>query len=408
VLLIINNPPKATSESRIYCLYSGYCQISYNQSLKDNQLSSEFSNFDAVKIIEFETSNFQQFPGKLLARFSHLESVTANWCGLKTLDVSTFGGAESDYFPTNVEEVYLQENEITYIGAKAFVRLPHLFELNLIQNRITTIDDDAFYGLDELDYLHLKNNSIVTLNVNIFAGLRSLKQIYLTKNELTTFNLDIFQHNKELVRVELSENKMTDIQSSVVNVNIENIFLHRNELFDISALNNMKAMKRLQISDNMNLQLHSQVFTDMPQLTHLYMYGTNLQRLKNDFSLFTSLRNLEVLGIGRNSLYNLVFTHFPNLSSLSSLDLSDNGLTSIDVYRLKKKCPSLVRLTIGNNNWNCSYLTKLTNDMASLRINVEYDILDEIGNVKSIKITDDSTPNIAGIGCNLQISSNPR
>jgi Leucine-rich repeat (LRR) protein len=98
----------------------------------------------------------------------------------------------------------------------------------------------------------------------------------------------------------------------------------------------MKAMKELEISENMNLQLHSQVFTDMPQLTQLFMYGTNLQRLENDFSLFTSLRNLEILAIGRNSLYNLDFTHFPNLSSLETLDLSDNGLTSIDVYRLKK------------------------------------------------------------------------
>jgi Leucine-rich repeat (LRR) protein len=157
--------------------------------------------------------------------------------------------------------------------------------------------------------LNLFQNSIVTFDVNIFAGLRSLYEIHLDKNELTTFDLDIFQYNEQLFQVHLSENKMTDIQSSVVNGNIQRITLSKNELFDISALNNMKAMKRLQISDNMNLQLHSQVFTDMPQLTHLYMYGTNLQRLENDFSLFTSLRNLEVLGIGRNSLHNLVFTH---------------------------------------------------------------------------------------------------
>jgi hypothetical protein len=47
VLLIINNPPKATSESSIDCEDPSECIISYIQSLKDNQLSSEFSNFDA-------------------------------------------------------------------------------------------------------------------------------------------------------------------------------------------------------------------------------------------------------------------------------------------------------------------------------------------------------------------------
>jgi Leucine-rich repeat (LRR) protein len=201
---------------------------------------------------------------------------------------------------------------------------------------------------------------------------------------------------------------MTDIQSTIVNDNIEEIDLSTNELFDISALNNMKAMTTLQISDNMNLQLHSQVFTDMPQLTHLYMYGTNLQRLENDFSLFSSLQNLKEFAIGRNSLYNLDFTHFPNLYSLKLLILSDNGLTSMDVYRLNKKCPSLVWLVIGNNNWDCSYLAKLTNDMAGLRIKVGHEIYDKRGITKNIKITDDSIRNIAGIGCNLQKPSNLR
>jgi hypothetical protein len=367
VLLIINNPPKGTSESRIYCNKPSDCIITrYLQSLKDNQ-----------------------------------------YCGLKTLDVTTFGGAESD-FPPNLKLVSLQENEITNIGAKAFVRLPHLRMLYLGYNRITTIDDDAFYGLDELEVLNLFQNSIVTLNVNIFAGLRSLKKIFLNKNELTTFNFDIFQHNEELFQVDLSGNKMTDIQSSVVNVNIEEIFLLQNELFDILALNNMKAMKKLQISDNMNLQLHSQLFIDMPQLTSLEMGGTNLQRLKNDFSLFSALRNLTNLAIGRNSLYNLDFTHFPNLSNLLLLVLNENGLTSIDVNRLKKKCPSLRLLMIGNNNWDCCYLTKLKNDMRDLGIFVWHNIFDEIGDYKSIQITDDSTCNIAGIGCNLQESSNLR
>jgi Leucine-rich repeat (LRR) protein len=407
VLLIINNPPKATSESSIDCIHPSICFISYNQSLKDNQLSSEFSNFDEVKILTFVKSNFQQFPGKLLARFSYLEELYAKYCGLKTLDVSTFGGAESD-FPPNLKFVNLQTNEITDIGAKAFVRLPHLRTLELAHNRITTIDDDAFYGLDELEVLNLFHNLIVTLNVNIFAGLRSLEQIHLDKNELKTFDFDIFQHNKQFVQVELSQNNMTDIQSTIVNGNIEAIYLQANELIDISALNNMKAMNFLQISENMNLQLHSQLFTDMPQLTHLYMYGTNLQRLKNDFSLFSALRNLERLAIGRNSLYNLVFTHFPNLPSLVELTLSDNDLTSIDVNRLKKKCPSLRLLTIGNNNWDCSYLTKLTNDMDGLEIIDLHTIFDEFGKYKSIEITDDSTRNIAGIGCNLQESSNSR
>jgi hypothetical protein len=88
--------------------------------------------------------------------------------------------------------------------------------------------------------------------------------------------------------------------------------------------------------------------------------------------------------------------------------LSDNGLTSIDVYRLKENFPGLVWLVIGNNNWNCSYLTKLTNDMTDLGINVWHTILDELGNDKSIVITDDSTRSIAAIGCNPKEFSNPR
>jgi Leucine-rich repeat (LRR) protein len=70
-----------------------------------------------------------------LAGFSNLEKVNANSCGLKTLDISTFG----DYFPPNLKILDLDANEITGIGAKAFVRLSHLRLLYLRNNRITTI-----------------------------------------------------------------------------------------------------------------------------------------------------------------------------------------------------------------------------------------------------------------------------
>jgi hypothetical protein len=46
--------------------------------------------------------------------------------------------------------------------------------------------------------------------------------------------------------------------------------------------------------------------------------------------------------------------------------------------------------------------------MEDLGMNVDHTILDEFGNQKSIEITDDSTRNIAGIGCNLQEPSNLR
>jgi Leucine-rich repeat (LRR) protein len=409
VLLITNNQQKVTS---LYCIpYSDpntsyIMSYTYNQSLGDNLISGQFS--DSVTHISFQNSNFQQFPRNLLG-FYKLERINANHCGLKTLDVSTFRGWAQTGHP-KLKIVDLAANEITDISAKAFVKLPHLRKLNLANNQITTIDDDAFDRLEDLVWLNLNNNSIVTLNVNIFAGLQSLFKIYLNKNEMTFFDLDIFKNNEQLSQVRLSQNEITDIWSigQLDNKNIEVIFLNENKLFDISALHHMKAMKTLQISDNMNLQLHSQLFTDMPQLTHLYMYETNLHRLKNDFTLFSSLRNLEVLAIGRNSLYNLDFTHFPNLSSLEFLDLNENGLTSIDVNRLKKKCPSLRLLTIGKNNWDCSYLTKLTNDMASLRINVNHKIFDEFGGYKNIKITENTTRSISGIGCDLQESSNLR
>jgi Leucine-rich repeat (LRR) protein len=205
VLLITNNPPNAMSESSIYCNNPSECIISYIQTLDDDRISSEFSNYDDVEHISFENSNFQQISGNLLAGFSNLERVTAYWCGLQTIDVNTFGGAESDNFPPNLKVADLQANEITDIGAKAFVRLSHLRTLYLGYNRITTIDDDAFYGLAELEVLNLFQNSIVTFDVNIFAGLRSLYEIHLDKNELTTFNLDIFQYNKQLFQVHLSE-----------------------------------------------------------------------------------------------------------------------------------------------------------------------------------------------------------
>lgn len=67
------------------------------------------------------------------------------------------GGFDSCPY-TEVKNLYLTNNMITFVGTRAF--LPSLELIHLNNNDITFIDIDAFFGLTQLKELHLRNNEI--------------------------------------------------------------------------------------------------------------------------------------------------------------------------------------------------------------------------------------------------------
>ena len=102
----------------------------------------------------------------------------------------------------------------------------NLEELHLNNNDITDIPSDAFAGLSNLYLLDLSYNSISSLLNTPFDGLSSLYNLYLQHNSISRIPSGTFSSNP-ISRLNLSENLLRSLRSDVIASisNIEYLYL---------------------------------------------------------------------------------------------------------------------------------------------------------------------------------------
>jgi Leucine-rich repeat (LRR) protein len=61
---------------------------------------------------------------------------------------------------TQLEKIYLSENNLTIIRNQSFSRAKYLKTLNISQNKISTLENTAFHSLDRLELI---NNNKLTV-----------------------------------------------------------------------------------------------------------------------------------------------------------------------------------------------------------------------------------------------------
>jgi hypothetical protein len=104
---------------------------------------------------------------------------------------------------------------------------------------------------------------------------------------------------------------------------------------------------------------------------------------------------LKVLNIANNDLGFIDYHMFSTLESLTTWDISGNNLTKLkDHETFKEIFPSLTRIGLENNFWNCEYLSKLRLSLEKQGIKID-DAKNLVKNGSSIK----------GIGCSTATNS---
>ncbi|CAG9819765.1 unnamed protein product [Phaedon cochleariae] len=214
----------------------------------------------------------------------------------------------------NLMDIILEDNNMTDIEPGAFYNLTHLYLFKMRYNYIKTIRDGVFNGLP-LKELCLTNNSIEIIHPNAFDNMPNLTILFLNENKITTLSNEWFKNTPKVVSLNLEKNYITTIPFRVfqnirgehlvsdvhIRTNImlnDNVirkiedgafncletlgwlFLHRNEIEDISAesLGSLKVIewvrldhnrlrcvpdRLVQISPKIVYYLHSNPLTDM-------------------------------------------------------------------------------------------------------------------------------------------------
>uniref|UniRef100_A0A1Y9IW79 Uncharacterized protein n=1 Tax=Anopheles minimus TaxID=112268 RepID=A0A1Y9IW79_9DIPT len=334
--------------------------------------------------ITFKNSIVRKLPVTLLDSFGQVE----------VLDLSNLQIEEIEPFALtngiNIRELNLSFNIIRELPIFAFRNMRFLSVLVLDKNNLTSLPDGMLYGTPNIFDLSIANNNLERIDDNTFKKSKALQFLTISCNKLTHVDLYLVP---SLYHVNVSFNLLTMLSVPVAvetldashnrintvtgpfNEELAILLLHHNNLTDTAWIVQYPGLVEVDLSYNEVETITDTHFSDMQRLKQLILSNNRLSEIDLRSSFIQSLLALDVshnrlLYVEKNqkqfdTLEQLYLDHnsivveleriedntFKSVTSLESLILSSNELTSIDLAIF----PSLF---YGNVSFNL--LTKLT------------------------------------------------
>ncbi|XP_055872176.1 leucine-rich repeat-containing protein let-4-like [Biomphalaria glabrata] len=257
-----------------------------------------------------------------------------------------------------------------------FTSMPNLIELYLSHNLIRSFSPTAWTGLSSLEHLDLSHNTIVGLVAQSFSKLINLKQLDLSNNKITMQIPDTAFAGLVQLKT-LSNNPISNIGSNVFQplVNVETIQMNNLTLTNISngLLSNLKSLRTVDISDNSISSVANDFLTgttlDLLDLSNNVLTSIPSDAFKNSatpprilnlaYNKITQISSTDLKGITANRLDlsgNPITTVAGDAfdgASISYIDLSNTGLTSLPNSTEAWLKGSTSTINVHNSNWQC-------------------------------------------------------
>jgi len=237
---------------------------------------------------------------------------------------------------TKLAVLLLGRNLLETVGQEWFNGLGLTLEnLDLSWNKITSIPDGAFKSLTVLQYLNLDGNRVKTISDNTFDGLYMLRSLSIDYNPLSRADGSEFCHLKRLETI------------SIEYTQIEHLPVFRS---------NMTSLKQVMLNGNMNKNLHSNAFAQVPTVEQISLDKMPLLETIEECA-FCNLPNLTFLLLSDSpkirSIDERAFDPgFGFTTPMVTLDFSNNSLTSLSPSLVHWK--SVGSIYLAGNRWNCS------------------------------------------------------
>lgn len=212
-------------------------------------------------------SKMAVIPPSIFEKFVNVEAVDFIDMELTTLTVESF---EKAY---NVKRFYLYQNKLTSLPGNLFVNTK-VEEISLQDNQISQISFNAFAGATGLRTLHLYRNNISwTIHPDLFQQLTNLRTLNLWGNQLTELSAKIFRNLLQLENLSLGYNRLTRL--------------------DKPTFNSLKALRALHVDNNDIKYIESGFFDLFPLLTNVKFEKNSCA----DFNLEAFKSKLDLLNL---------------------------------------------------------------------------------------------------------------
>ncbi|XP_040913368.1 toll-like receptor 8 [Toxotes jaculatrix] len=368
LFLSFNFLMKAITEEATFLRYLPRLEkfdLSFNFALKSYpsslNLSQEFSNLVSLKTLHLEGLVFQNIGPGTLRSLYELKNLSALNLGTNFIihsDSTIFRRfprlkmiylAENRLYPVPEEnpphprDGYNQRPDLSISPFIKFHPKDFAYEIShslvkkecfdsgrvlvLSSNNLFFISPKQFNGYGNIACLNLSGNGFsAALNGTEFSSLPNLTYLDLSFNKIDLAYDNAFKELQKLQVLDLSHNA--------------HYFKAYGITHNLNFIKNLPALRVLNMSHNAistltTKQLHSNSLTEL-QFTHNYLGTLWKERDGSYVKLFTSLTNLTILDISKNSIAKIpvkVYKYLPR--NLTTLRISKNLLTNFDWDTLK-------------------------------------------------------------------------
>lgn len=331
--------------------------------LKINQFQRiVFINAHLLNHLDFSYNDINKVPSKVFELATELHIIDLSHNKIDILEEYAF---DNDLGESNITEIYLHDNSLTYITQDIFSRLINLEILSLNNNYIQEMDGNEFLNKPNLMELYLDNNHLTSV-VNRDGFNHGSLNVFTIDN----FNIDISNTNAIICSMHnLTEtlNANNNQISGILTDNlydpfIKSLFLSRNLMSSISNISVLHNLETLDMSHNILTDIESIHFIQIDKLSYLNISNNKISKIELNF-----LPNLEILDLSHNYITDCDKIYLSNLTKLHHLDLSFNNINKFDLSFLPKTI-NLEYLSLAYNKLEEFQLNFQSNSLETLQI----------------------------------------
>ena len=315
-----------TSGSLASCPSLEHLDLSFNYL---GVLSEDaFKDLNHLNHLDLSHNSLAALPPKIFSSITKLENLQMANNTLGTIDLAVFSNCTS-LKVLNLSGNSLDEN---WIKPGIFSGLTELIVLDLSSNHLREIDPHLFVDLKSLQVLNLEHNQLLSISSHTFSTTSQLQILMLSYNQLETLQHQTFDGLSQLHSLFIDHNKLHSVMKNTFkdsSLNLQELKLNHNLLTQVpEALQEMKALKRLDLSSNVIGVLKRESLQGLPELITLRIANNELSRIGE--GSFTEAPELRHLDLSKNRFKGLDQETFTSLQNLQSLNLAENQLEDIN------------------------------------------------------------------------------
>ncbi|CAK1582595.1 unnamed protein product [Parnassius mnemosyne] len=246
-------------------------------------------------------------PAKAIIRLDKLKHLSIQFGTINKIPPYAFTNSST------VRQIVLKSNKITNLEKHSFSQLMMLTNLTLDDNQISELKRDVFFNLPNLHILHLSNNNISLLHEGCFKHLNNLLELNLDYNYISVVTREMLEGLENLSRLNLRSNKLAMIGNL--------------------AFSELWGLKELMLDNNAIEYISERAFGGLAQLRKLTLSGNRLSTFYED--ILEDTRNLAVLDLKDNLL---TFMSYETVRNIVENDKSVSSVVYLDGNPFKCNC----------------------------------------------------------------------